>query len=192
MMRIGILIALACMVAACASSPTPRYYTLAPVAADNAPKATASYRVAVGPVTLPELVDRPHLVLRSGANQVIIAEHHRWAEPLRHELPRVIAANLARELGAWVGDARESTSQGADYRVAIDVRRFDSTLGESVTIEALWVIRGNSGATPYRGHSLVREPARDGYDGLVAAHDRALAAMSREIASALQGEAAQP
>ena len=47
MMRIGTLIALACMVAACASSPTPRYYTLAPGAVDNAPKATASYRVAV-------------------------------------------------------------------------------------------------------------------------------------------------
>jgi uncharacterized protein len=189
-MRTGIVIALACLLAACASSPPPRYYTLAPVAVDT-PKVTTSYRVAVGPVTLPELVDRPHLVLRTGANQVLIAEQHRWAEPLRHELSRVIAANLARELGAWVGDAREAASQDADYRVTIDVRRFDSTLGEGITIEALWVIRGNGGAAPYRGHSFVREPAGGGYDGLVAAHDRALAAMSQEIANALQAYAAQ-
>jgi uncharacterized lipoprotein YmbA len=190
-MRTGILIALACMLAACASSPPPSYYTLASLADATAPEPAASYRVAVGPVTLPELVDRPHLVLRTGANQVVIAEQHRWAEPLRRELPRVVAANLARELGAWVGDARESTSQGADYRVAMDIRRFDSTLGDSITIEALWVIQGNGSAVPYRGYSLVREPAGGGYDGLVAAHDRALGVMSREIASALKAYAAR-
>ena len=185
-----------CLLAACASSPTPRYYTLAapPAAAatnSNAPNNNATYKIAVGPVTLPEIVDRPQLVLRSGANQVVIAEQHRWAEPLKSELPRVIAADLSRELGgAWVTSSRQSASQDADYRVSLDVQRFDSVLNEAVTVEALWVIRQSRGGKPRMGRSLVREATDGGgYDALVAAHDRALAAVSHDIAEALKAVA---
>ena len=88
------------LVGACGNPPRERFYTLdapePPVAADGAPS------IAVGPVSVPELVDRPQLVVRLGANQVALEEQARWAEPLRGAIARVVAANLATALGARV------------------------------------------------------------------------------------------
>jgi hypothetical protein len=41
------------------------------------------------------------------------------------------------------------------------------------------------------GRSLVSEPAGAGYDELVAAHSRALGAMSRDIAAAIEASRAR-
>ena len=39
--------------------------------------------IYVGPVAVPESVDRAPMVLHSTANQVELSEEHRWAEPLK-------------------------------------------------------------------------------------------------------------
>ena len=171
---------------ACGSSPPVRFFTLA----DDPPSAAVAqtgsdFSVIVGPVTVPEMVDRQQLVLRSSPSRVEIAELARWAAPLKSEIPRVVADHLARLLGG----ARTSTSaQRAtglpDYRVLIDVQRFESAPNEGATIQALWEVRGRTGA-PLAGRSLVTEPAGAGYDDLVAAHSRALAAVSRDISAAI-------
>jgi uncharacterized lipoprotein YmbA len=176
------------LAAACGSSPKTSYYTLD---ADTLPPvaAGANYSIVVGPVTLPETVDRPQLVVRASPNRVDIMDAHRWAEPLKAEIPRVIAANLARELGtARAAGYQQYTLANPDFTVLLDVQRFESALGESVTIEALWTIRRAGGSETRSGRSVVREPARDpGYDALVAAHSRALARVSVEIAEAVRG-----
>jgi uncharacterized lipoprotein YmbA len=181
------LILAASALAGCASSPTPRFYILS---APEQPAAKAAYSVAVGPVTVPEIVDRAQLVLRTSANEVTIAEQTRWAQSLKSEIPRVIAANLAQSLGdAYVSAYPQGTGSEADYRVVVDIQRFESALGDAATVEALWAVSattGKSGA-PRSGRSLVREPVqgRD-YDALVAAHSRALASISRDIAEAVR------
>jgi len=184
---IASLILAASMLAACGSSPTPRFFVLS---APEQPAAKAVYSVAVGPVTVPEIVDRPQLVLRTGANEVTIAEQTRWAESLKSRIPRVIAANLAQSLGdAYVSAYPQGTGGEADYRVAVDIQRFESALGEAATVEALWTVSpatGKSGAAG-SGRSLVREPTQGkDYDALVAAHGRALASISRDIAEAIR------
>lgn len=198
-MRIYIVIVsvLVTLQAGCGSSPTASFYTLSANGtpeADATAQPTARYRVAVGPVTLPEMVNRPQFVVRAGANQVTIAEMHRWAGPLKSEIPRVIAQNLAQLLGTrQVSAYPQSATDDADYRVYVDIQRFDSALGEWVTIDALWAIRSASGE-PSAGRSLVQEPAGGGgYDELVAAHNRALARVSRDIAEAIRSaDLAQP
>lgn len=201
MMRAWIGIAISSLVTAalvgCASSPEPRFYTLSAggtPANDSTGKAVAEYSVAVGPVTLPEIVDRPQLVVRIGVNQVEFVEQHRWAGPLRTEIPRVVAENLAQLLGArQVVTYPQSTSRDPDYRVLLDIQRFDSALGQEVTINALWAVRSGSGGEPRTGRSVVREPAGgEGYDALVAAHGRALASVSRDIAESIRSAASTP
>ncbi len=66
---------LAAMLMGCSSSPEPRFYTLSAggsPAVDRHEKAVTEYSVAVGPVTLPEMVDRPELIVRIGVNQVVL------------------------------------------------------------------------------------------------------------------------
>jgi uncharacterized lipoprotein YmbA len=175
----------------CARSPGVTFYTLTALAPESPAPTTDPPAVAVGPVTLPELVDRPQLVIRVAANRVDMLETHRWAESLKSEIPRVLAENLARLLRpARVSAYQQNESKEAEYRVLVDIQRFETTPGEGVTVEALWSVRRAAvGAPPRKGRSLVREPAQGGgYDALTAAHSRALAAISGDIARALLEE----
>jgi uncharacterized lipoprotein YmbA len=148
----------------------------------------------VGPITLPEVVDRPQFVLRAGPNEVTIVELHRWAGPLKSEISRSIADNLAADLNVKrVAAYPQNAGDNADYRVLIDIQRFDSTLGESVMIDALWTIRHASDGVTRTGRSSARESSGGGnYDALVAAHSRALATISREIAEAIRAMNSTP
>jgi uncharacterized lipoprotein YmbA len=175
----------------CASSPNESFYTLsAGVPANGATPASgeSAYSIAVGPITLPEVVDRPQLVLRTGPNEVVIVELHRWAEPLRSEIPRIIADNLTADLNVKrVAAYPQSAGDNADYRVLVDIQRFDSTMGESVTIDALWTVKRVSDGALRTGRSMARESTGGGtYEAVVAAHSRALAKISHEIAEAIR------
>jgi uncharacterized lipoprotein YmbA len=175
----------------CVRSPKVNFYTLSAMAPEAASPATLLRAVAVGPVTLPELVDRPQLVIRVAADRVDIVETERWAEPLKSEIPRLLAENLGRLLRpARISTIDQSESRDAEYRVLVDIQRFESVPGEGVMIDALWSVRRSAaGAAPKRGRSQVRERATGhGYDALVAAHGRALAAISSDIAKALREE----
>ena len=184
---IAMLVLAAATLTGCASSPTPRFYMLS---APEQPAAAAVYSVAVGPVTVPEIVDRPQFVLRNGANEVTILEQTRWADSLQREIPRVIAANLAQALGdARVWAFPQGIGSEPDYRVAVDIQRFDSAPGDAATVEALWRVSpgdGKSGAVR-SGRSRAHEPTKGmEYDALVAAHSRALANISLDIAEAIR------
>jgi hypothetical protein len=177
---------LAAALAGCSSPPKTNFYTLSPAA--SAPvrgDAKVPYSVSIGLVAVPESLDRPQMVMRTGANQVSIAEFERWAGPLRNEIALAIAANLKPLLD---GASVFTYPQGAvaDVNVSVDVQRFESVLGEAATVEVLWQVRPLKGA-PKSGRSLVREAAIGaGYDSVVAAHGRALAAVSRDIAAAIR------
>jgi uncharacterized protein len=162
----------------------PAALASAPAPASPAPAGTS---IAVGPVTLPELVDRPQLVVRVAANRVEILEYQRWAEPLRGEIPRVIAEDLGRLLGSVrVSSYQEHAGSDADCRVLLDIQRFEGVPGDSVSLEAVWSLRGKAGVTPRSGRTKVRMPAGEGYDALVAAYRRALLAVSTDLARALR------
>jgi uncharacterized lipoprotein YmbA len=176
------------ILAGCGSPLQERFYSLNSSGMPEPAAHRPAYRVAVGPVTLPALVDRPQIVLLAGANRVTFAEESRWAEPLKDSIPRVIAGNLVVLLNeAQVATDSQSAAAAADYRVLIDIQRFDSALGAAATLEVLWTVVGVKGGAATVGRSLVREPARGtDYDAIVAAHSRALAAVSRDIAAAIR------
>lgn len=181
----------------CGTSPRETYYTLSAGAVMNgaAPASVEStYSVAVGPITLPEVVDRPQLVLRVGPNEVTFVELHRWAGPLKSEIPRIIADNLAAYLNVKrVAAYPQNAGENADYRVLVDIQRFDSTMGESAIIDALWTVKRVSDGTLRTGRSSARESSSGGtYDTMVAAHSRALATISRDIAEAIRSLSTTP
>ena len=186
-LRLAVLLA-AAVLAGCGSSPKSSFYTLSSGAVPQQAPGSAPYSVAIGAVTVPEIIDRPQLVTQAAANQVTINEFARWASPLKSEIPRVIADNLTRLLnGARVATHPQSGNADTDYLLAIGVQRFDSALGDAATVEVLWSVRPPKGGSPRTGRSVVREPVgAAGYDALVAAHSRALAAVSRDIAEALR------
>jgi hypothetical protein len=189
------LCAAGALLGGCSSSPRVTYYTLNPMAVTEPAAAAASVdSVAIGPVTLPDLLNRPHFVMRVAPNRVDILEMHRWAEPLKSEIPRIIAENLAVLLKpVRVSAYPQNAGMDAGYRVLVDIQRLDMTAGEGVTLDAIWSVRRTEGGIPKTGRTVVSEPAgAAGYDALVVAQSRALTALSRDIAQALRAVAALP
>ena len=168
----------------CGSSAKTYYYTLQTGTISEPTAKPKRDSIAITALSLPEIVDRPQLVLRSGDTQVLISDNHLWGQPLKSEITRNLAAHLAQETGA----ARVLLSGQAGYddaetKIAIDILRFDSVSGSEATIEASWSVRRKSVSQPVSGHALVKETVNAaGYDALVAAHGRALARLSRDIA----------
>jgi uncharacterized lipoprotein YmbA len=181
------------LLAGCSRSPRVTFYTLN-VAATPEAAAPALDSAAIGPVTIPAMLDQPLLVVRTAANQVDILEIHRWAAPLKSEIPRIIAEDLTILLKPTrVSTYPQNAGADATYRILIDIQRFEMTAGETVALDALWSVRRADGGTAKTGRSVISEPAgAAGYDALVAAQSRALAALSRDLAQALRAEATAP
>ncbi len=173
------------ILAGCAS-PDSRFYTLSASPAPAGPASNLS--VVVGPVTVPAAVDRPQIVVSMGPNQVRLDEFNRWAAPLQSNIARVVAENLVALLGTpRVATAPQTLSADADYRVAIEVQRFESAPGEAATFDAVWTVRRTKSGASRTGRTTVREPVPDrGYDALAAAHSHAVERLSRDIADAVR------
>jgi len=193
--RIVVLVALVAM-PGCGSSPPSKYYTLDALATATAPDASASPKdglgvVAIGPVSIPASVDRPQFVVQLAANRVSLDEFNRWAAPLDENIARVVAADVAALLGERVTTAARANFDPA-YQVTIDVQRFDSVLNDAAVLEAIWSVRSFARNTVRAGRTSVREPTKgDGFEALAAAHSRALARLSGDIATAIRAEAGE-
>lgn len=183
------------------TSPRTQFYTLEAHALDAATQAkgvhasagssspdAAAVKVSISQVSVPEVVDRPQLVVRTAPNRVDIADFHRWAEPLAQGIARVLAEDLAAQLGGrYLVTAGQRAGLVPDVRVAIDVQRFDAVVGEGVAIEALWTARAARGAA-ISGRGFAQAPVAtsagpeaDGYGALAAAHSRALAEIAGRV-----------
>jgi len=79
-----------------------------------------------------------------------------------------------------------------DYRVTIDVQRFESIQGDAAVVEAVWTVRKTAGGETRSNRTVAREPVQgQGFDALAAAHSRAIAKMSADIAAAIRAESEQ-
>jgi uncharacterized lipoprotein YmbA len=190
--RRAMLVAAICLIAAfasgCASAPPTHWYTLASVAPAGPASATDDVSVVVGPVSIPARVDMPQIVVRIAPNQVSQDEFHRWASPLQDEISQAVAANLAATLAtAHVSLAQQALDADPDFRVAIEILEFESAPGEATVLDAAWTVRRTGNGTVRTGRTTVRQPlAEAGFDALAAAHGRAIARLSREIAGAIR------
>ena len=48
------------------------------------------FSIAVRPVALPDLLERPQLVTRTGETTVSVSDYHRWAGALKKDFSRVL------------------------------------------------------------------------------------------------------
>jgi uncharacterized lipoprotein YmbA len=192
--RIGghvVALALIALAATGCRSATSRFYTLESTATPDAGP-LASYGIVVGPVSVPASVDRPEFVVQVAPNRIAVDEFNRWAAPLDDSIARTVAGDLA----ALLGTPRVATAPLANFdpafRVTINVQRFDSVPGQEVLLEAVWVVRKAKGGATRSGRTVAREAVADkSFDALAAAHSRALATVSGDIAAAIRAEAAE-
>jgi len=148
--------------------------------------------VALGPVSIPDYMDRPQIVTRSGRNEAVVNEFDRWTGSLEDDITRVLTENLSSSLPAdlfrvvrWAPSVQAHLQ--IEYRVTIDLMRIELSPAGPVSLRTQWtVVNEETKSLVMVREANISEPAggRD-FAGMVAALSRALATLSRDIAGAI-------
>jgi uncharacterized protein len=185
---------LALMAAGCRSSTPPvEFYTLASLPMmemeSHEQSAIRDITIGIGPVQLPQFLNRPQIVIRSGPNKLTVSEFHRWGGYFDQDFLRVLAQDISILLPTnRVVEFPWEDRADPDYRIEFNVQQFDGQPGNFVLLNTVWTIQERKGKKAlYAKRSIIRQPVSGNeYDALVAAHSQALAVLSREIAAAIK------
>jgi uncharacterized lipoprotein YmbA len=195
MIRHGMLLGLALGAAGCLSlkpQPDPaRFYVLSATVPEPASRQPGLV-VGVGPVTLPDYLDRSQLVTRYGDHRLGLAEASRWAEPLEPMVARVLRDDLVAALGAERGlDHPWARTLAPAPVIEVDVERFERDSAGTARLDARWRVR--HGDRSRVGRAQLTEPsATPGSDDAVAALSRVLGRLAQDIAAAARELATTP
>ena len=189
-----VLSLLALVLSGCFGTSQPsRFYTLTSLRGpEPIPHATSTSHgtiVAVGPLAIPDYLERPQIITRTGKNEMRVNEFQRWAGSLESNLSRTVIEDLSLQLPAdrfsvirWVPAAQRETPIA--YRIMVDVMRFDAIPGGTVFLEADWTVYGKgSDILLARKTSISGKTGGPEFTDLVASMSKAVEDLSREIAA---------
>jgi uncharacterized lipoprotein YmbA len=190
-----VAVVLAFVPSACALlEPLPdpsRFYVLASMeTADLAPdRPLRGVTLGIGPIKIPDYVQRPEVVRRTSPTEVRPSAIDRWAGSLDSNVMRVLADNLAGSLGTdrvWTYPSYEITQ--ATYMISIDISRFDLDERNSALLVARWEVADGgdkSRAVSRETHAAEAATGADTKDG-VEALSRTLAVLSQDVGAAVR------
>ncbi len=183
---------LSLLLAACASpTPPPQLYQLR--AAPPVPVVPVSGQQVLQllqPVALPELLERDALLVPQGQAGVQALAGHRWAEPLRDAVPRLLRQDLAAQLGenrVWVAPLPTGVVVTRQLRVEILSLQTNADRN-AVALQARWTLSDPSGRTApeVQTTQINVASASSEPDAWVAAHRLALWRLAERLALALK------
>jgi uncharacterized lipoprotein YmbA len=186
----GIAALLLLLLMACSQTPPTQFYTLSNMQLPPADAVSPKTVVGVGPVILPDYLDRPQIVTRASGNRVMLADFNSWVEPINSMFTRVLVQNLGSLLASEnVVALPQRRPTRLDYQVEVDVTRFAADLSGRAVLDARWWVFGWEGDRLIdEGRSTIVERAAEpgGYEAIVAAMSKALAQMSSTIAGVIE------
>lgn len=184
------------ILAGCQSAPPVQFYVLEPIhpTITATSPITPKTSVGIGPLTLPAILDRNKIVTRQPNQVVQIAEFQHWAAPPQEILSETLARNLAiLNPGLMVRNYPWTVYGQVDLQVIVDVKRFDTTPGQSANLEATWTIKNEkTNRIIHNGQSSLSQPLPDrSYPATVRSLSHILAGFSQELSSAVLRSAVQ-
>lgn len=196
-----VLLAFAWLGAGCAQQSQPSsFYVLSYEESDAQSGSVTTMRdglsLGIGPVELPQYLDRPQIVTRANDNQLTLEEFDRWGGRLKENFTAVLAEVLSDELSTdriqvhpW------STPSRVQYQVVVQVTNFDTNLNGRSILHARWSIVevGPQRVLATARSTLLQEVAAADpvtqsmdYDAIAAAMSRNVADLGREIAKQIR------
>ena len=178
----------------CETQPKTRFFALSASTATPEP-VTSDLTVAIGPIDLPQYLQRPQIVTRPEDNRLVVDEFNRWGGSLEQEIDRVLTQNL----GSLIGTQRiysfpSRIVADVDYRISIYIRGFDGALGNTVTLDVSWsIIEERSASVIQTNRGRYQAVAEEGdYAAYAAALSRTLQQLGRDLATDLTNATANP
>jgi uncharacterized lipoprotein YmbA len=180
-------------VGGCANDPPTNFYVLQSLpetlSAEQQADAAKGVALGIGPVTLPQYLDRDQIITRRSRNALVLEDFDQWAQPLTDNFTTALGQNLALLIPTdriayfpWRRSAK------VDYQVAVDVSQFEGVAGNQVLLVARWSILSRNGEKELLARqSRHQETATgNGIEATVLALNQALDSLSREIADAIR------
>ena len=143
--------------------------------------------IGLGPIRIPEYLDRPQMIIAITDNQYRLSEEHRWTDRLDQNISLALFKALPGQLGTdrivrypW------PQRQVVDYQVGIDILEFNVDASGQSRLTAQWSIkRKDKPAIDKRSNYQFPASTTD-YDVMVKAQNQCLTKLSQEIAETLR------
>ncbi len=186
-----VVVLVAVLLVACGTPlPPPQLYQLrsAPPVAVQA-LTTAPTVQLLWPVAVPELLQRDAIMVSRDAAGVQALSGHRWAEPLRDAVPRLLRQDLALLLGdsrVWVAPLPAGLVVQRQLRVELLTLQADAGRS-SVQLQARWTLSDPAVRAPVvtRVESLAVAVVGGDIDAVVVAHRQALWLLAERLSRAV-------
>ena len=173
------------------SSPNPRFYMLSPINETQVSKKidiTPGVIIGVGPVKLPEYLDRPQMVTRDKEGTLKFDEFDRWGESLDLGIARLIREDLTVMLpSANLTLYPWNPSTPVKYQVIVEVIQINSELDRDMHFIVQWSVidAQTAKAVIIKRSEFHQAIFPQNYVGLVKTLSTACASLSSQIAEAL-------
>jgi uncharacterized lipoprotein YmbA len=143
---VGIVV-LTILLSGCMSNSNPmQFYMLnADSGVASAARVSSSAQgpvIGLGPIRIPEYLNRPQMIVAITDNQYQLSEYHRWAERLDQNISLALFKALPRQLGTdrivrypW------PQRQLVDYQVGIDILEFNVDASGQSRLIAQWFVK---------------------------------------------------
>lgn len=188
----ALILALAAALTACAKPATIRFYTLSSQT-QNQPAGiskTTPIAIEVLPVSVPERLERPQLVITSNnVSQLKILEQDRWSSSFNDELHDAFVGGITNQIGAIDISSGGRVANQATYRIAIILQQFNATPGEQLQANFAWTITrlnadSSAGDIPSLScQSIITKTVSIGINALVLSIQEAIADVTKAISA---------
>jgi hypothetical protein len=143
--------------------------------------------IGLGPIRIPEYLNRPQMIVAISDNQYQLAEDHRWAERLDQNISLALFKALPSQLGTdrivrypW------PQRQVVDYQVGIDILEFNVDASGQSRLMAQWFIKRKDKPTIDK-RSVYQLPASTtDHAVMVKAQSQCLTKLGQEISETLR------
>jgi uncharacterized protein len=177
-------IAAAVLIAGCSSVLAPRpdrskffVLTATQPKTELSGGSAADLSIGLGPVRLPDYLDRSEIIVRVAPNRVDMPDNDRWAEPLPANFRSVLETDLASQLpNAQIVQFPWYSTSRLDYTIEVNVDRFERDKSGNTLLIARWTIHDGSTSKP-----LIARDSHFNETAKSAAMEDCVAAMSTDV-----------
>ena len=178
-------------------SPNSRFYMLKHINADKVgqrfeiPSGTIT---VIGPVSIPQYLDRPQMVTEDERGMMNIAQFDRWGESLDAGIAQLIIENLdLKSSGGTFEMFPCNFAIPLDYQVLVGIQQLRANLKKDLVLAAQWsIIQADTRKMLLAKYSEIVVPVKPhNYSGLADALSEAVGSLTTEIAENLSVLASQ-
>ncbi len=174
------------LILGCAKSSKPvEYYMLdASVGIDNNQtlKGDEGPMIGLGPIRLPEYLDRFQMVVAVSENKYKLIDGHRWAEKLDQNISLALFKTLPSQLGTdrmirypW------PQRPGVDFQVKIDILELNIDQDGQSQLVAQWSIKSKDETILNKRSTFTAQASTTDIDKMVQAQSECLTKLGQEI-----------